>query len=148
VELTTREETFFLVHQMTALYEACISNGIRPPYCGKRLDISILQKLRLPAHSYKVCARHYFDLTQQSTSRLTLGGSNCLREVSGIRLATSKQNSSEAWHEALNLMYGKLYLRGCTVAHKIRDPCFRVFLIEAGVITFVAHCTFVTGIKG
>jgi len=28
-----------------------------------------------------------------------------------------------------------------TVSHKSHDPCFRVFLMEAGVITFVAHCT-------
>jgi len=28
-----------------------------------------------------------------------------------------------------------------TVGHKSHDPCFHVFLMEAGVMTFVAHCT-------
>jgi len=29
----------------------------------------------------------------------------------------------------------------CTVSQKSHDPCFRVFLMEAGVIAVVAHCT-------
>jgi len=29
----------------------------------------------------------------------------------------------------------------CTVSHKSHDPCFHVFLMETGVMTFVAHCT-------
>jgi len=33
-----------------------------------------------------------------------------------------------------------LFMKG-TVDHKSHDPCFRVFLMDAGVITFVAHCT-------
>jgi len=28
-----------------------------------------------------------------------------------------------------------------SVGHKSHDPCFRVFLKEARVMTFVAHCT-------
>ena len=31
----------------------------------------------------------------------------------------------------------------CTVGHKIHNPSLHVFLIEAEVMTFVAHCTFV-----
>jgi len=31
----------------------------------------------------------------------------------------------------------------CTVGHKSHDPCFRAFLVEAGVITCVAHCTYI-----
>jgi len=31
--------------------------------------------------------------------------------------------------------------KNCTVGHKSHDPCFHVFLIEAGVMTFVTHCT-------
>jgi len=34
-----------------------------------------------------------------------------------------------------------LTLTLCTVGHKSRDPCFHVFLMEARVVTFVAHCT-------
>jgi len=37
------------------------------------------------------------------------------------------------------LTHKQLY---CTVDHKSHDPCFRVFLMEAGVMTFVARCTF------
>ena len=29
----------------------------------------------------------------------------------------------------------------CTVGHKSHDPRFHVFLMEAGVMTFVTHCT-------
>jgi len=29
----------------------------------------------------------------------------------------------------------------CTVGHKSNDPCFHVILMEAGVMTFDAHCT-------
>jgi len=29
----------------------------------------------------------------------------------------------------------------CTVGPKSHDPCFCVFLMEAGVMTFVTHCT-------
>jgi len=29
----------------------------------------------------------------------------------------------------------------CTVSRKSHDPCFHVFLMEAGVMTFVGHCT-------
>jgi len=33
-------------------------------------------------------------------------------------------------------------LMGRTVGHKSHDPSFHVFLMEAGVMTFVTHCTF------
>ena len=29
----------------------------------------------------------------------------------------------------------------CIVAHKSHDPCFHTFLMDAGVMTFLAHCT-------
>jgi len=34
-----------------------------------------------------------------------------------------------------------IFLRNCTVGHKSHDPCFHVFLMEAGVMTFVVFCT-------
>jgi len=35
-----------------------------------------------------------------------------------------------------------------TVGHKSHDPYFRVFLMEAGFMTFVAHCTFFSALSG
>ena len=35
---------------------------------------------------------------------------------------------------------GVLFLQ-CTLGHKSHDPCFHIFLMEAGVMTFVDHCT-------
>ena len=32
-------------------------------------------------------------------------------------------------------------VRECTVGHKSHDPCIHVFLMEARVMTFVAHGT-------
>jgi len=37
--------------------------------------------------------------------------------------------------------FAYLYHESCTVGHKSHDTCFHVFLMEAGVMTFVAHCT-------
>jgi len=34
-----------------------------------------------------------------------------------------------------------LQCRKCTVDHKSHDPCLHVFVTEAGIMTFVAHCT-------
>jgi len=31
------------------------------------------------------------------------------------------------------------------VAHKSQDPCFHVFVMEVGVLTFAAHCTLPKG---
>jgi len=41
----------------------------------------------------------------------------------------------EGWGGSLSIEYT------CTVSHKSHDPCFHVLLMEAGVMTFVTHCT-------
>ena len=33
------------------------------------------------------------------------------------------------------------FCKYCTVAHKSHDPCFHKKYMEAGVMTFVTHCT-------
>jgi len=35
----------------------------------------------------------------------------------------------------------KVAIFACTVGHKSHEPFFNVFLMEAGVMTFVTHCT-------
>ena len=43
------------------------------------------------------------------------------------------------------VIYGRSERRMGTVSHKSHDPCIHVFLMEAKIMTFVAHCTLVTG---
>jgi len=40
------------------------------------------------------------------------------------------------------LILGNAHFRYCAVGHKSHDPCFHKKYMEAGVRTFVAHCTF------
>jgi len=44
-------------------------------------------------------------------------------------------------HARLVRLYETTPRLNSTVGHKSHDPCFHVFLMEAGVITFVTHCT-------
>ena len=37
--------------------------------------------------------------------------------------------------------YRYFHKRKCTVGHKSHEPCFHVSLMEAGIMTFVTHCT-------
>jgi len=73
--------------------------------------------------------------------------------VSVVCLLESKngacRGSSSQWSYSHEWQFVPLHLFGavrfnvesCTVGHKSHDPCFHVFLMEAGVMTFVAHST-------
>ena len=47
----------------------------------------------------------------------------------------------KTWLSIFLLMLIFLFALSCTVGHKIHDPCFHKQYMEAGVTTFVAHCT-------
>ena len=45
--------------------------------------------------------------------------------------------------------FAKLFFRAmdtCSVIHKSYDPCLHEKYIDAGVMTFVTHCTFLYGV--
>jgi len=50
------------------------------------------------------------------------------------------QEKSNHWSEKIKNKKKKS-VQVCTVAHKSHDPCFHKKYVEAGVMTFVAHCT-------
>jgi len=98
--------------------------------------IMLLSKADLLIYFNKVdFVKAFFSLT----IHLSYFSENCVREIS------ANESPQSVWSTLLNVNWFiptcLVSLAKCPYGHKSHDPCYHNKYIEAGVTTFVAHCT-------
>ena len=64
-----------------------------------------------------------------------------IKQAAPLRFRAVRPQAAVHCEKVRALLFVFLSHEDCTVGHKSHDPCFHKKYTEAGVMTFVAHCT-------